>query len=48
LIDQQTCFASPALSPNVLEQGARVLFEGVALMMKEAFIKMAGSMGFGR
>jgi hypothetical protein len=39
LIDQQICFASPALSPNVLAQGARARSEG-ALIVKDAFIKM--------
>jgi hypothetical protein len=47
LVDQQGCLASPALTPNVLEQGARVVFEQGALIMKDAFIKMAGSTGFG-
>ena len=48
LIDQQAGFASPALTPNVLAQGARAPFKGVALIVKGAFIKMPGSTGFGR
>jgi hypothetical protein len=46
LIDQQACSASPALTPNVLAQGAHAPFEG-ALIVKAAFIKMPGSSGFG-
>jgi hypothetical protein len=48
LIDQQACLASLALTPNVLAQGARAPFKGVALIVKDAFIKMPGSTGFGR
>jgi len=32
----------------VLAQGARAPFKGVALIVKDAFIKMPGSTGFGR